>query len=218
MSRVKLRCAECLGEIPLADVNVAKDLALCRKCDENFSYSEVCEAPETPIDLARPPRGTWFKRNARGFEVGISTRHPASFFLVPFMLIWSGFSIGGIYGPQIKKGELDLFDSLFGVPFLIGTVVFGAVALMSVLGKIVVRVENSQGTTFTGLGPFGWRRRFRWDEVKEIRQSFNGTSNGKPMKQVTIHADRPIGVSIGLNEKRQQFLLETLRHLLRERN
>ena len=38
------------------------------------------------------------------------------------MLIWSGGSLGGIYGTQIANQEFSLLQSLFGIPFIIGTI------------------------------------------------------------------------------------------------
>ena len=129
-------------EIPLADVNVSTDLALCRRCAKNYSYAELASAPATPVDLAKPPKGAWLTQTVRGFEVGASARHPAAFFLVPFTCIWSGVSLGGIYGSQIVKGRFNLSESLFGIPFLIGTIILGSITLVMLFGKTTVRVEN----------------------------------------------------------------------------
>ena len=86
---MNLRCPECSGEIALADVNVAKDIALCRRCAKNFSYAELSDAPAAEVDLDRPPKGTWFQRTPRGFEVGARVRSGVAFFLLPFAIAWN---------------------------------------------------------------------------------------------------------------------------------
>ena len=48
---------------------------------------------------------------------------PLLFFFLPFTAIWSGGSMIGIYGTQFWKCEFDLGQSLFGIPFLLGTIV-----------------------------------------------------------------------------------------------
>jgi hypothetical protein len=211
-------CPECRAEIPLTDVNVATDLALCRRCGKNFSYAEIAAEPEIPIDTSRPPSGAWLQRTARGFEVGASARSPVAFFLVPFMCLWSGLSLGGIYGRQIMRGRFDLAQSLFGLPFLLGTIVLGFVALVTLFGKTSIRVENNLATAFFGIGPIGRRRRFRWDQVTAIRQTTSATRNGQPMYDITIDAERPIRVGWGMRAPRQQFMLAALRQMLRERS
>ncbi len=105
-----LLCPKCRREIPLEDVNVSTDIALCRQCNQPWSYAELVEeSNEQAFDPTRPPRGAWFRQNpARGFEVGATTRNAGAFFLVPFMCVWSGFSLGGIHGSQIVKGHFNL--------------------------------------------------------------------------------------------------------------
>ena len=51
-------------------------------------------------------------------SLGATTRSPIAFFLVPFMCVWSGGSLGGVYGSQVLNGEFDLGISLFGIPFI----------------------------------------------------------------------------------------------------
>lgn len=60
------------------------------------------------------------KKFDNGFEISATTESPIAFFLVPFMLVWSGGSLGGIYGTQIANGHFNLFLSLFGIPFCNG--------------------------------------------------------------------------------------------------
>ena len=140
----KTFCPICRAEIPLTDVNVATDIALCRHCGKTSSFAEaIATQSAVPVDLARPPKGTWLSRHGNGFELGVSTRSPIAFFLVPFMCVWSGGSLGGIYGSQIARGHFNFGMSLFGLPFLIGTLVFGSIAIMSVCGKISIRIEGS---------------------------------------------------------------------------
>ena len=68
------------------------------------------------------------------------------------MCVWSGFSLGGIYGSQIAAGEFNLGLSLFGIPFVLGTLFFGSLAVMTVRGKVVIAVDRNAGRIFTGVG------------------------------------------------------------------
>jgi len=60
--------------------------------------------------------------------------------------------------------------SLFGLPFVAGTVLFGSIMLMTIVGKVTIRVDDSDGVIFTGVGSFGWSRRFRWDDVNRVEE------------------------------------------------
>ena len=169
-------------------------------------------------DLNRPPSGAWFHRDHRGFEVGATTRSAAALFLVPFMMVWSGFSLGGIYGTQIVKGQFNLGMSLFGIPFLLGTLLFGSIAVMTVCGKMLVRVEGNKGTSFTGVGPLGFRKRFKWDEVKAVRRTSKAGSENSTTSQITLEGSECINTGVGLSEKRFQFMLSALRQIHRDRS
>jgi hypothetical protein len=141
-------------------------------------------------------------------------RSPIAFFLVPFMCVWSGFSLGGIYGSQIVKGHFQLGPSLFGIPFLIGTLVFGSIALLSVAGRSEVRVRGEHAEAFTGVGPLGLRRRFLMSEVTRVREDVVGYSNSTPIYAIVLEGSRRIRVGVGVSDARRQFMFGVLRALV----
>ena len=85
-----------------------------------------------------------------------------------------------MYAKQFSTGEFSLFESLLGFPFVWAGLLMLALGLFFSIGKVSVRVENLRAIAFSGLGPIGFRRRFAWDSVKDIRLTANGESNGRP--------------------------------------
>lgn len=217
LALVKLICPRCQQPLPLDDVNVARDVALCRRCQQTFSFAEVAlDCDLRAVDLARPPPGAWFRTEGRDFEVGATTRSGAAFFLVPFTLFWSGGSMAGIYGTQFWKGHFDWKLSLFGLPFLLGTCILVPACLMAIAGRVVVRGRNEQGEIFTGVGPIGWRRRFRWGDVTAVGfGTARWQRNYRPVRQILLETPRQkLKFASGLKEERQNFLLAALRRQL----
>ena len=211
---MKVICPKCRREIPLDDVNVNTDIALCRPCGEAHAFSELVEDESSGlVNLEQPPKGAWFKRDNLGFEVGSTTRSAAAFFLVPFMCVWSGFSLGGIYGSQIVKGEFNLGMSLFGIPFLLGTLLFGSIAVMSVCGKVCVKVQGNNGVVFTGVGPIGWRQRFEWNGVTTFRIADRVGSRGATSNQITMEGRKRLDFGSGIRADRLDFMIGALRHM-----
>src|SRR5262249_50986274 len=127
------------------------------------------QAPDE-FNIDEPPRGAWFKETDRGWLVGASIRSAVAFFVVPFMCVWSGISLGGIYGTQIVKGELNLGMSLFGIPFIYGTLLWGSIAAMTVCGKVIVTTEDDDGRVFVGVGPIGWTGRFSRSSIVSVEK------------------------------------------------
>jgi len=214
--QTKIICPQCHSEIPLEDVNVSTNIALCRLCGQTWSYAELIEDNPTDFDLMNPPKGAWYReRPPRGFEVGASTRSAVAFFLVPFMCVWSGGSLGGIYGSQLAKRHFSLGESLFGIPFILGTLLFGSIAVMSMCGKVCVTVEGDDGILFMGVGPIGWRRRFNWQKVTSIRrtESYNRRSLSQ---QITFEGEKRLNFGSNLKDDRLNFMLTALRKKWRE--
>lgn len=217
---MNLSCPKCRRSISLDDVNVATDLALCRFCSQSFSFAELAQAQaEPPMDMSRPPAGTWLRQMGGGFEVGATTRSAVGFFLVPFTLLWSGGSLGGIYGTQIYKGALDWKLCLFGLPFLLGSLFLVPFALMCVCGKIAVRREGDRGEVFTGIGRIGWTRRFRWSDVKAVRRSvtkWKQNHRNVPLIEIELET-KSLRFGSQLSSQRREFLLRALKQVAGER-
>lgn len=213
------RCARCGNQLPSADINVGADTALCRACGATYKFSELVAGGNFySFDPANPPEGASFRQDAEGTRVTGTTRSALAFFLVPFLCVWSGFSLTGIYGSQIRHGVFRLTESLFGIPFLLGTVLLGTQAAMMAAGQVVVFWNKDEGTVFSGVGPIGWMRKFRWSRVQSVTEcdAAYGPGRGRRYRVIRIdvlHDARVRSIRFGtlLSEERRQFLLSVLR-------
>lgn len=217
---MKISCPSCHTSLPAGQFNVQTDTAVCPNCDEVFSISDAIAAGQgsEDFDIYQPPRGAWFEDTGVGWQIGASTRSPIAFFLVPFMCVWSGFSLGGIYGSQIVSGEFNLMMSLFGIPFFLGTLLFGSIAVMSVCGKIVVSVDRDEGRVFAGVGPFGWTRQFDWASISGVEEDYLGYHySGSNGLAIALIGQTKLKLGSMLTEARRYYLLQGLRQLLARR-
>lgn len=153
-------CPNCGQELPLADVNVAQDVALCRACRYTGSFLAAATVPRlSDEDLARPPKRVSLQREfGDALTVVCRPRRGTLWFLVPFTAFWSGISMAGIYGAQIARGEFDPKLSLFGLPFLAGTVVLVTIILYCLFGRTAVTLSKGRIRVFTGLFGVGRTR------------------------------------------------------------
>lgn len=217
----KIACDSCGSPIPLGDVNVATDVALCRKCGKNSSYAALAERQaDLAVDLENQPNGAWFRGHPKAFEAGVSTRHTNAFFLVPVFCFWSAISLGGAYGTQIVERHSSLGLSLFGLPFLFGALGLGAAALMAVAGKVTIKVGDDKGTVFTGVGPIGWRRGAPWGDITAIKGSYEvspGRKSGHGRIVLEVGSKRRVSFGTGASLERLAFLTVALRRMLHER-
>jgi hypothetical protein len=159
-------------------------------------------------NLRYPPKGAWFRKEVDRTVIGASTRSPVAFLLVPFMCVWSGGSLGGIYGRQIINGEFDIMMSFFGIPFILGTVFFGGYALMSMCGKVEVSIGRTS-SVLVGISYFGWKRSFDWSAIRSIREERVDGS----IRAIILQGRDLIRFGEGLNDQRRYFVLNALKHL-----
>lgn len=151
-------CPNCGKQLPLDDVNMAQDMALCRACGYAGAFLSASAVPQmTDEEMARPPKRVKLER---GFDDALTItcrpKRTSLLFLVPFTAFWSGISMAGIYIVPLATGNFEWKLGLFGLPFLIGTIVLVTIILNVLLGKMTVTL--TKGKVAVGTHLLGWRR------------------------------------------------------------
>jgi hypothetical protein len=145
---------------------------------------------------------------SNGLVIVYRSLSPALFFLIPFTAFWSGFSMWGIYGTQFRKGEFNLGQSLFGLPFLIGTVILVSIIVFLLLGSWRITLGKNTGIVFVGVGSLGWTRHFTYarDTVVSMRLT-NVRINDVTQKGILIrNGSKDFVFGTLLKDKAKQFI------------
>jgi len=227
---MQITCPNCRAKIATDDINVSTDVALCRSCGNTCHVSEVLGGtstilssllssvvpPSGPVDLNSPPSGAWYTPLADGFTAGTSTRSWMALFIVPFTCVWSGGSMTGIYGTQLMKGHFNLPMSLFGLPFLIGSIFLVSWCVMSVAGKVTVSVHGDRLAIFTGVGPLGVTRTANVSDFRSVREDFGyGSMNSnRGSRVIRLEGNRSMAFGSMLSNERRHFLVGALQTAL----
>lgn len=205
---MNLLCPHCKKPVPPEQVNMSTDLAFCPDCQKAFRISEAVLMEEVDPELLKsPPKGCWFEMEMDRIVVGASTRSPAAFFLLPFTLVWAGGSMIGIYGSQIVNREFNLAQSLFGIPFLFGSIFLISITLMSLFGKLEISISHDS-CIFLGLGKLGRKRRFDWTSVRAIREE--RTTGENPGHTLVLEGTERMRFGKELSDKRRNFVRKAL--------
>lgn len=213
-------CPLCRCPISIDDVNVATDLALCRSCGKTSPFSMVTGSTGlTPGILDSPPR--WIRMEEdplAGTVITYRRKSPMLFFLIPFTAIWSGGSVGGIYGSQLYKGEFDVSQSLFGLPFLAGTIVLLGVVTFLLLGKWVVTLRDGEGSVFVGMGGLGRTRRFTYGRDTQVSLRMTSVKvNDVPQKGICVrNGDKDVIFGTLLKDEAKQFIAAAILRVARQ--
>jgi len=212
---MKIHCPKCQQTPPTDQINVSTDLAFCPACSEAFVISDTRNLSHVDEDyIFDPPKGAWFKDDAGKIVIGATTRSIAgAIFLVPFTVVWAGGSIGGIYGTQIASGQFSLLMSLFGIPFLIGSIAMITTTLLTLCGRYEVRIDAQDSAVFLGVGAIGWTRRFDWAGVTTIKEGECRSENSNTNTGgIIIDGKRRIRFGSGLNETRRGYMLSVMQY------
>ncbi len=210
-----MNCPKCLSDIPQANINVATDIAQCTQCHNVFKISENISTQIDPnFDKNNPPNGAWIDQNFDAMTLGATTRSWTALFLVPFTLVWSGGSMTGIYGTQIWSGDFNPAMSLFGIPFLIGSVFLISSALMTLFGKVEITLDTEGGKIFTGVGVVGWSKHFLWADVSNIREEVSYSSKGGATKSILLEGKTRLDFGSMLSEERLYYVLKSLQQIM----
>jgi hypothetical protein len=209
---MKFTCPACRQPFAAENINLHTDLALCTGCGQIARPSELADADFERAELRNPPKGAWYRPSLHEVVIGATTRHPSAFLLVPFMCVWSGFSLGGIYGTQIKNGDFSLLMSLFGLPFLVGSIALGSIALMAVCGKVEVRLRGRAGVIFVGVGPLGWKRAIDLNEIDHITEQAGAMNYpGSQGTGILLQGRTRLRFATNLTEARRYFIFQALK-------
>lgn len=185
---------------------------MCRFCEKSHPLS----AAQAAVPLERrevaadpnPPKGVSVLETMDGFRLVVSTRSCIALFLVPFTLLWAGGSLGGIYGTQIAKGRFELALSLFGIPFLLGSVFLVGLTAMAVAGRCVVELAGERFSVRVGALGVYRTRAVAWDAVRSCRltEVTRGGRNYSTTYQVEIEADGAKPLFFGSGAERATML------------
>jgi hypothetical protein len=214
-----MNCPQCLTQIRKENINIATDLGQCQSCGHLFKVSENMQPTNINdgFDMNKPPKGAWVNKERGEIVVGVSTRSAMAFFLVPFMVVWSGGSIGGIYGTQIITGEFNLILSLFGIPFILASFLFWSLALMAIWGKVELTIDKRGGKIFTGIGKIGRTKTFSWAEVAVVKENQVTTYRKRGSYQSTeilLEGATRLSFGAGLSEDKRYYLLRTMQDIM----
>ena len=185
-------CPKCGAEVPLNDINVSADLMLCKSCGETSSFAEaVSDAGDESVLVKPPPKHLKIETDPmdpeRRTTITYKRISPLALFFVPFTCVWAGGSMAGIYGSQIIKGAFDPKLSLFGLPFLIGSIALVSACLFMLFGKRVLELKGGEAKYFAGVFGIGLRKRFHYDcQTKVSRGAAAIQQKGQTIEEIQI--------------------------------
>lgn len=166
---LQLNCPKCGAPILPENVNVARNVFLCRACSRTGKFLELMEPGKEEGIPEIVPRGVSTAKNMNGIVVRCRRMKKEGFFLLLFSLIWNAMISCFLYVMAsgkpytlngVKKTGMDETAMLFMFPFVLAGAVFllGVVFLLFGAAKLTLRPGRREW--FRGLWGVGRRQRF----------------------------------------------------------
>jgi len=173
--------------------------------------------------LRNPPKGAWVKKDNDKELIGVSTLARGGFILLPFSLLFCGFSYLG-FSQILKNESTSLVPLLVMLPFAAASIFLVITALYSLFGKVELVINKKEPDyIFTGIGSIGKTRNIKWKSIKEIHEktTYHKTRNTHSsrgagrhqyttyaVKNIYIEGEETIKISAKfLNAEKLKFLL-----------
>jgi len=237
-------CSKCRTEIPSDDVNVASDLAYCRRCNLSFKLSELTHGAELTedLDLNNPPAGAWYRGEGVTTVIGATHRSVgAAFGTLAIALFWNGIVSVFVFFVTVNTLKhlhlpvprwfpapdnagmsvgMTIFMWIFLTPFIVIGLAMIAAFLSALGGRSEVRITNAEGMVFSGIGPLGYRRRFDATSVKDVRiddkrwRDSDGDRQRKTHIVIETREGKLIRFGSMLREDRRKFVAGAVRRAL----
>ncbi|MBE2180912.1 MAG: hypothetical protein IAE97_10610 [Chthoniobacterales bacterium] len=122
-----------------------------------------------------------------GIDITYRRFHAVVLFLIPFTAVWSGMSLWTIYWRQVADGKFNLAASLFGLPFLFGTIILLSFIAFHLFGSTRIRIGRGTCEVSIGIGPLGRHRSIKITPASRVRmETGNVTVNRVRQKHIVI--------------------------------
>jgi hypothetical protein len=121
--------------------------------------------------------------------------------------------------PQMNGQPMDLGTTLFLFVFLIPFVLVGVLmtgfAIMNLVGKVEVALDQFESSVSTGIGFLIWRRRFDCNCVHAIRIAATPWQRGDDANEcIELSADRTIKFGSFLATEKKEWMRAVVKELL----
>jgi DNA-directed RNA polymerase subunit RPC12/RpoP len=189
-------CPKCGKNIFLDNIENEKSTIYCKKCDSRFSIENLVSNVNDNKTKTLHNKYWFYKYNNGDVRIGISIQNIKIaiflFFVYIIQAMFLSYILHNIYD-DISIIMVLVFIGLIIVPipyvvfFLVGTALFG---------KFEFYINNKESYSFKGFFKFGLKKRFLWNEIKDIFYKENDFF-GLPRERICLHGKKLIEIGIG---------------------
>ena len=212
--RVTITCDGC-SRTHRVRKHAAGEPFACKGCG-NMLTVEAPTPNDCDLNLQPTSPGTTLETTSEGWQLTMSM---LSYRGVFYCLIFGLCAVLSLMKVVESLDSTNANHGVWGVPqaiLSILSIVLAYFAAIWIWGKIVIAVEKTQGTIFTGIGVIGLSRRFDWSKVTRIVDERVPTSGAGRDFEIVLYGPTQIRFGATLPKGCKCEVLALLQKLLKQ--
>lgn len=197
-------CPKCSQGLPPEDVNVAKDVAFCRTCNEAFSLSAQVGGASGPPRTSQPPAtSVLLTRDDARIAAVIPPQgfKGAGCFLGFFALFWNGITwlvflgfVGSMFGVVKSNSPTAPWMVIFFIPHIAVGIGVAIAAVFAIKGDVAIAMDKENVLMQRRLFGYTWSRSMPFAQISDVRMTEAYRSNGRSVQGVGFHFQKAAAV------------------------
>lgn len=208
----------CQSDINSTNINVQTDVGTCTVCHHVFKLSEqILSIHLHPLKLEHTVAGVTYRHDWSGHTIVANAWHLPSFlctllFALPWTLATVAmFNLAGIMTNGMSSKH---FISLM---FVCAACSAWVKLLFLAFGKVEVHSYAIEGSIFTGIGIFGFKRHFYWQEIDAIEEDIARDKmqlmGAATQRKIMLLGKKILAFGSFLKAEKYFYLLQAMRQL-----
>lgn len=195
-------CPKCNQGLPPEDVNVAKDVAFCRNCNEAFAISAQVAGTSGPSRVPEPSSTTVvLTRDEQRIAAVIPPQgfKGAGCFLGFFALFWNGITwtvflgfVGALFGAVSSKNSIAPWMAVFFIPHMAIGIGVAIAALYAIKGDVALAMDKENVLLQRRLFGYTWSRSMSFAMISDVRLTEAYRSNGRSVQGIGFHFEKAV--------------------------
>jgi len=195
-------CPVCEREYPEPEIVLSilpKESAdTCPNCRFPLRFSSTKSGDLEPSSI---PQGIVLSDHGESWSATAYPRRTSAIETWGFSLLWTT-CVTFMWSTDAARGA----GIIIQVWLTVLTPVWVLKAILQTWGKYVVTGSPEGAHIFTGVGPLGWSRNIKWDELSEIRLRTRYGRRGSRQKSIFVEAGRHFCFGEELSDDQRHFL------------
>ncbi|MFH4968991.1 hypothetical protein V8G61_12370 [Gaetbulibacter sp. M240] len=225
-----MKCEKCHQTISFKDIDIENNHVKCKACGHESEVSQFFadfaskfqdnlgfnpKQVDPNFDIHKPPKGAWIHRKFNDTIIGATTRSLKGVIVILAAVLFTRIVYNLVYIDIIQKNDYNTETVIIGLIFVVLLGFLYNLSLMGLFGKVEITTDHDGGNIFTGIGPIGTVKTFKWQDVSSITEK--SPKHMRPSTfyntHIQIYGQKKITFGSQLTEAKKHYIINAMKVL-----